>query len=461
MEDIIEYETPINCLRRLLQQDNSDEFDLIIKFAFNQSKEFNIQTTINKARIISNKINNIYQVDPTITKYELTIPKIYFNLFKESIESQLNSLADIINLKIKSITEKISISKEKSQKINLVNILLGEPIESGFLIKMSSITEAISYLSSEFHDISIEYLSSHISQSIDEGQLFNLNDQIIFEIIDSYFHGIRIEKQENKNNSSSTKETKEIFGKLSKSADPEIVIHFLLQIESCKYTKEMCDYISEHISDNIASNELSQIVKQFLHQLPQEKHANEDAVSVEFQGDELKGIISHLKAKYGENICEKGEIKISDIGTHHHLGGSLLNLIKYDEDHINDHYSNNDGGYNPLPNENEGWIEFDFVKRKINLTSYTLRTSGHGRGTYHAKSWRIVGSNDRNSWELLDQQANNSSLYGKYLQHRFECENNHKYYRYIRYVQDDSWLSNREHNVFLTCVEFFGSLLTE
>ena len=157
-------------------------------------------------------------------------------------------------------------------------------------------------------------------------------------------------------------------------------------------------------------------------------------------------------------MCEQGELKISDIGTHHNSTGSLLNLIKYDQNHINEYYRNN-GGYNPLPDSSNGWIEFDFLKRKINLTSYTLRTSGNGQnGSYHAKSWRIVGSNDRNNWDVINQQVNNSSLNDSYWQHRFESDKNDKYYRYIRYIQDDSWRAGRSHNINLKCVEFFGSI---
>lgn len=134
--------------------------------------------------------------------------------------------------------------------------------------------------------------------------------------------------------------------------------------------------------------------------------------------------------------------------------GTLINVIKYDGENINKHYFND---YQTHPNENDGWIQFDFVERKINLTSYTLRTSSDNE-SYHAKSWRIVGSNDCIEWDVLDQQIDNSSMNGMYEKHRFECNKNNNYYQYIKFIQDDSFYPRRPHNIYMTCIELFGSI---
>ena len=67
----------------------------------------------------------------------------------------------------------------------------------------------------------------------------------------------------------------------------------------------------------------------------------------------MKGIITYLKTKYGENLIEQGIIKIKDNGHHQHSSGSLSNLIKYDNQHIDDYYMNNNGN-DPLLNSSEG-----------------------------------------------------------------------------------------------------------
>ena len=462
MKNITQYETPINNFRRITQKDNSDEFDLIIKISTAPDNKIKLVTTINKARIISNKINSMYQIDPTINQYEIDIPPILLKKKSEELlEEELQNISTIIKKLLKSTTEKVNLSKEEEIKVSLICQLLGERKDNLDEIKFSNNNEALSYLSTELHDESIKFLSRHLIDTINEGQLFQLDESLIIEIIDEYFSdGSNDRMRENKEKSNQEQEEQEIFEKLCSLGESGIVIHFLLRIKRDKYTKDMIEYIREHISDEIISREMNQIVRQFLLHLSEMIIMKEDEAieKIEYEGDELKGIISYLKEKHGDDLCDKGEISITDIGTHHEVSGHLNNLIKYNQDHINEYYYNN-CGKNPFPNASEGWIEFDFKKRKVKLTSYTLRTSGNGPYCeYHPKSWRIVGSNDRKDWEIINQQVNNSSLNDRHRQHRFECSNNNKCYRFIRYIQDDSWKPQREHNIFLTCVEFFGSI---
>ena len=79
MGENVEFEASISCMKRLTQKDDSEQFDIIIKFPKDETKENKIRTTLNKARVISNKINQIYQIDPTIKQYELKILSSYQN----------------------------------------------------------------------------------------------------------------------------------------------------------------------------------------------------------------------------------------------------------------------------------------------------------------------------------------------------------------------------------------------
>lgn len=82
MSESVEYETPVNCFRRLTQNDKSDKFDIIINFSKGFERSFVFGTTQNKARIISKKIDEIFQIDPTITKYELNFLILLFKVTK-------------------------------------------------------------------------------------------------------------------------------------------------------------------------------------------------------------------------------------------------------------------------------------------------------------------------------------------------------------------------------------------
>lgn len=232
-------------------------------------------------------------------------------------------------------------------------------------------------------------------------------------------------------------------------------MHFLLQIQHDKLTEDMKKYIVDNLADDIAHNELSQIINQFKELILNAKSKIKNEINIQYENDELNGIISHMKKTICEDLIEKGELKLSS--GHPTCVGSLSNLIDYGKgiDNVFQNHSNS------RLNESEGWIQFDFGKRSIKLTSYTLRSSQFGQnGEYHPKSWRILGSNDEKEWFLLDKRINDSNLNGKYKQHRFNCiQNDNNYYQFIRYIQDDGWYPNREYCMLLTCIEFFGSII--
>ena len=179
---------------------------------------------------------------------------------------------------------------------------------------------------------------------------------------------------------------------------------------------------------------------------------NNNITKIDYAGNELSGIFTYL------NITN-GTFKISDsqLPT---SGGKIDNLTKFDKENLDKFYTNQNDG---PAKKSEGWINFDFGPNKINLSSYTIRTcSSSSNGYSHPKTWQIVGSNDGLNWDVLDTQTNNSILNGKYKQHRFECEKNDNFYQYIRFIQKDSWYhdQNYKYNIYLTCIEFFGSLLS-
>lgn len=124
MNNQLDYETPICNLRRLVSEDKSDKFKLIIAFKNlknitnlqdqkkTNSNKLEIDTTINKARAISNKINKMYQIDPTITEYELNIPKQ-----TEEDEEYKNNVKEVIESLIESTMKKVEISDKQKTLI--------------------------------------------------------------------------------------------------------------------------------------------------------------------------------------------------------------------------------------------------------------------------------------------------------------------------------------------------------
>lgn len=447
----IEYQSPIESLRRLTQQDNSDKFILHIKFAKKDKKEIEIQTTINKIRVISKKVNQMYQIDPTIREYELNIP---INIESDDTQKQ-------VELLLKSAEEKVKISKNQQNSFKIIQILLGEPEENNIDIQINNIDEAFSFLSTELHTKSIEYLSHNLLEIITKNYFTNIEISIAKEIIDFYFEIEETNKSD---------ELTSIFTNLLQNDDENIVMHFLLHIDDSEYTKEMVDYILDHMSDEVVNSEFCQIIgkyrnllKMFSQEKHDKKHDKKNLIDCSFKGDELDGIFSRMQKTFNSDLCESGNLKISGGGEQdesRYPQYSLKNLIKYDSQNID---KCNYNWHTKPPSESDGWIEFDFGERKINLSSYTLRSCCSGAGSEcFPKSWRIVGSNDGEKWDELDHQVNNSSLRIKLQQHRFECQNkNSNYYKLIRYIQEDSTNDSDKYYVFFTCIEFFGSILLQ
>lgn len=121
----------LNChsnLLRLIDFDDSKDFQILINMK-NVSKVNNIEiientqiiinTTINKARIISNNINQMYMNDQSINKYEIEINDIED---KNKTEKCIN----IFQLLLTSIGKQIDINENKKHLFTLIMEQLDE-----------------------------------------------------------------------------------------------------------------------------------------------------------------------------------------------------------------------------------------------------------------------------------------------------------------------------------------------
>lgn len=168
----------------------------------------------------------------------------------------------------------------------------------------------------------------------------------------------------------------------------------------------------------------------------------------QFSSDsDTKGIISHL-----------GDAVSISAGGKHNSRCPLTNIRKYDDSYFYNYY-----GYKPI-SESDSFIKFDFgSSMKVDLHSYLIRSvAGDPSFSDHPKTWRIEGSNDNTNWKRLDRRVNDPVLNGRLKQHLFTCqeriqENENRKFRYIRYVQEDSWYQIREpYYVSITYFELYG-----
>ncbi|KAK8876144.1 hypothetical protein M9Y10_006333 [Tritrichomonas musculus] len=100
---------------RLIEFDSSDEFRIIINinktievsdnFQIYKQNQVTIQTTINKARFISSKINELHQRSKTISEYQI-------NLNVKNEKNATRKVYEIFQILLSSIGQKITISDE-------------------------------------------------------------------------------------------------------------------------------------------------------------------------------------------------------------------------------------------------------------------------------------------------------------------------------------------------------------
>lgn len=438
--------TPIENFRRLIEHDFSDKFQICLSFPSNEKDIINLSR--NEARVISKKINDFCLIDPTVNQYELLFGQ---NSEKEEIKNLLKQL-------IRSAREQIAITKEKQKEFAMIRFLLGE--DGSELYDIQNEKEAISLLSTEMNYIAIKYLSEHFLELIESGETKNLNENIIYSIIDEYFLNVAKEQQE--------REIEKIFSAMKTQEEEKFVIHFILQSQidqQGEISKEIIQYLISNLDDEIVINELPRItpfIQHFLEIVQKVTIPKGQIINCDFNGDELLGIVSHLKKKFGNDIVKSGVVKLNG-GGYHDRKQPITNLIKYDSGSINQYYYNWEGSQSSKKPSglSDSWIEFDFLNRKVNLTSYTIRTDKDDRNTHwKPKTWKIYGSNDHDKWTLLDSQTESQDLNDKHSQHRFKCNKNNAFFQYIKYVQEDSWNSSScKYSFSLTCIEMFGSIL--
>lgn len=141
------------------------------------------------------------------------------------------------------------------------------------------------------------------------------------------------------------------------------------------------------------------------------------------------------------------------------------NSFKYNTVDINDFYYkfNQHKISNDLFKKNERYIEFDFKDDRVKIETFKIQTNDF----YHyAKSLKIVGSNDGQTWEELVTCHDNTKL--KNLnddKHTIILQNNNplKYYQCIRYIEIDEANQNLNGCKFMKIesFEFIGDIFTK
>ena len=244
----------------------------------------------------------------------------------------------------------------------------------------------------------IIYIASNFTD-IDKEELKQLDNEIIEDIIS--------------NKSLQLEEEDELFDFLIKKYENDKTIGNLFEYvdftsiseeEILKFTTEFdFDDLNLSIWQSICkrlltSKKIEQKVKRYKNLIVKKRPSN---------NKEFDGIFNYLTQETGGNIHNNGTIKITSNSIHgdnHHP----KNLVDYQS---NNYYDSNCNVQDPT-------ICFDLKDKRVQLTSYSIKSQNLKAGSYHLKNWVIEVSNDKNSWEIVDEHSNDSTLKRHLIQNR-------------------------------------------
>ena len=159
--------------------------------------------------------------------------------------------------------------------------------------------------------------------------------------------------------------------------------------------------------------------------------------------NEFNGIIKYLTDKTGGNIHDNGTIEV----TSNSIEGS--NHPKY--------LLVTHGLYVPKMREANFWVCFDFKNMEIEITSYTIKSSGDFTGVGHIKSWVIEISNDHKHWIKIDQHSDCQDLNGSNRMKTYDVKQ-YNFSRYCKFRHISDYYGSDQYYLGINCIEFYGKL---
>ena len=395
------------------------------------------------ADLISPYISKIHASDPTLSEFTITTQEkgnfqIILDLFSfKEFPIKENEIKFISEIFEKLGTDNLSI-KSNSSEINIDNViyLIRQHEKSHFLFSQN-LKQEIDFLSEHFYELNENQ----------EKQLMNLSIQTIEKIF--YNSNLKL-----------------------KTEDQLLRVIDQLYIENHNYsylyqyvlfsnveTKSIEEFLSIFDNDNLTRGTWLSLSKRLINDIEKvdyryhsknkieckEKNKVKSVVEIPFSNGKLEGIFSFLL----NNSIIKNEVKIT---CSYHCGGSISDLIEIEKTN-NRFYTN----YSTDP-----WLCFEFKKRKIVPSNYSIRSQNCNANGRHPKSWYIEGSEDGKNWIKIDEQVNCPYLNGPNIVHTFPIQKEKfegKAFKFIRMHHTDKSWGNFDSIIDICSIEFYGKLI--
>ena len=405
------------------------------------------------SRIISDLLS------PIISKIHLTDPAFNTFIINTHVKGDFSYILSLANF------NQINIPESEVPFISeVVEILNNDSIK--YLDKNTEITKDNVFSLIRFHEKFHSYYSSLLSKEIDfisshfhelcehkEEEFLSLSFDTIFRIINNKKLRLKTEDQLLK------------FINAMYSENSEYSILYETVLFDNVTTQSIQEFISIYDINDISQTTWNQLSKRLESEIKNKscdqkrieikksrnkrymKLQTSDQIFEYTKGNEFNGIINFLRIKSNDQINK--EINFSSSSVISNNTNRHPHVVSIYDDQMKYFHSNA---------EENGWICFDFKDKKVIPTDYTIRSFPYVPNCFHPRSWVIEGSNDKYSWDIIDEKKDCPYLNGKNLVFTFNMNHkNHIAYKYIRMrLTGPNW--DGSHYFGLDSFELFGQL---
>ena len=462
-------------LKNLTQDQRKDKFIFIINKTM-------FEVPLSYALGVSPLITEKYLKDPTFHKFEIED--------KEKIEEEFSKF--IRGEKIKRNTF-VKFGKLLKNKDMIKKWKKSEEITKETVIEYLKNIEDIFYNNDNTHDDNqnngremididdikeeIKYIENHLEEmkeeikQLREEELIyiirnkNINiekEDIIWEIIKKRVKEMKKEIY----NKEINKKERDIKRKIRRILLENVKIKYLTEdnfkeyveeIEACDISINSCHSNKEEDRED-KKDEKGNIWNQIQEIILNNKQSNTATEKGKHQqiehkdGKDFEGIIKYLKDNYGNNLHEQGIITITASPN----GNSIKpeQVIDYN---FKSYWYNSEDSLG-------GWWGINFIKKKVKMDGYSIKTANQNTNWAHLKNWVIEGRNEGEEWKEIDRQ-DNFDLNGYSYQHYYSLQMTEPYqYVRIRCIGRDHWGYQRDKDEFalaLSNVEIYGEIKEE
>lgn len=402
------------------------------------------------AEMISPLVASIHDSDPTADEFIVENLNDEHGDFAKVVEIGMNGEIEISKGNIDFYIDAFSSigNYDMLSKIEQKIIQVSNGITVNNFLDLLNIQKKCESISEEV----IRFSATHFEEINGYFWTANISTSIIYQIITSPWLAINDE-------SSLFCFIKRVIKKEGRSANfliGAIDLRFLSSSEICKLLRLMsyddldggiwCR-IKERLETNLGENIKSNTMNRF----------NRVLTFSPVAGKQFNGTFDYLNRQCNGNCIEKKIITVE----HHNpypQGNQCKNLVAFESMGTNCYsaFSNSPGGY----------YIFDFLHRKVRVQEYLMHSrygspsNSGAKDRRQPRSWKLMGSNDKETWKLIDNRDDDYSINDNDASSLFKCQNEINSFKFIK-LENTGKCHGEGHFFDLAALEFFGDLFEQ